>query len=221
MVDTLLFIGYVGAYLLLFIFGIQTAQKHGWKTLSNVILLVIAALIYDNAVLALGRFIGEGSLLEGLSYPRFYLHAFFTPLLTLFAFSSLRRARVQWAFKKWVEILFYTLTISLILYELLVEMSGLDLAAHWEYGVLSYGNAAPSSGPPLMVLIVSVVLIVASIFVWRKQKWPWFFVGTAIMFIGNAIPIPLPSAAITNAFELILLVSLFFTKKFQDTHRIE
>lgn len=219
MVDTLLFFGYVVAYSVLLVWGIRLAQTNGWKSLSNVLLLVIAALVYDNAVLALGRFIGEGTLLENLSFPRFYLHAFFTPLLVLFALSSLRRAGVDWAFKKWANLLFYGLTLSLIIYELLIEMQGLDLVSGWEYGVLSYSNATASNGIPLMVLIVSVVLIIASLYVWRKQQWPWFFIATVIMFVGNAIPFPLPSAAITNAFELILLIGLFFTKRFQDTHQ--
>lgn len=217
MLDTLLFFGYVFVYGSLLFLGIQLAQNNGWKSLSNVLLLVIAALIYDNAVLALGRFIGEGALLEALSYPRFYLHAFFTPLLVLFALSSLKRANIHWANKKWVAILFYVITLGLILYELIIEMSGLTLTAGWEYGVLSYSNSAASGGIPLMVVIVSIILIIASVFVWHKQKWPWFFIGTTIMFIGNAIPIPLPSAAITNAFELILILALLFTKRFQDS----
>lgn len=217
MVDTLLFFGYVLAYGALFIWGIKLAQNNGWTSLANVLLLVIAALIYDNAILALGRFIDEGVLLESLSYPRFYLHAFFTPLLVLFALSSLQRANAQWAKKKWGAALFYVITLGLILYELLIEMSGLSLAAGWEYGVLSYSNVAASGGIPLMVAFVSIILLAASLFVWRKQKWSWYFIGTAVMFIGNTVSIPLPSAAITNAFELILIVALFFTKKFQDS----
>ena len=216
MIDTLLFFGYFAAYLVLLIWEIRLANQHGWNTLSNMLLLVIVGLVYDNAVLALGRFIGEGNLLEGLSYPRFYMHALFTPLLVLFSLSTLKRAGIQWAFKKWVGAIFYLITLSLILYELFIEVHGLSLSANWEYGVLSYSNAEASSGVPLMVVMVSIVLIISSLFVWRKQKWIWFFVATVIMFLGNAFPISLSSAAITNAFELILIVGLFFTKKFQD-----
>lgn len=217
MTDTLLFFGYFAVYLVLLIWGIRLAKQHGWNTLSNVLLLVIVGLVYDNAVLALARFIGEGNLLEGLSYLRFYMHAFFTPLLVLFALSTLKRAEVQWVLKKVVAVVFYLITLSLIIYELFVEVSGLSLSTNWEYGVLSYSNAEASSDVPLMVLIVSIILIISSLFVWRKQKWIWFFIATVIMLIGNAFPISLPSAAVTNAFEIILIVGLFFTKKFQIT----
>lgn len=218
MIDTLLFFGYFAVYLVLLIWGIRLAKQYGWNTLSNVLLLVIVGLVYDNAVLALGRFIGEGNVLEGLSYPRFYMHALFTPLLVLFSLSTLKRAGIQWAFKQWTGAIFYLITLSLIFYELFIEVRGLSLSANWEHGVLSYSNAEASSGVPLMVVMVSIVLIISSLFVWRKQKWIWFFVATIIMFLGNAFPISLPSAAITNAFELILIVGLFFTKKFQDNH---
>ncbi|WP_040281541.1 hypothetical protein [Tessaracoccus massiliensis] len=51
---------------------------------------------------------------------------------------------------------------------------------------------------------------------WWKQKWPWLFVGAVIMTIGSAIELPIESGAITNAFELILLISILATKAFQD-----
>lgn len=216
MLDTLLFFGYFAIYLVLLILGIRLAKQHGWNTLSNVLLLILFGLVYDNAILALGKFIGEGNLLERLSYPRFYMHAFFTPLLVLFSLSALKRAAIQWAFTQRVQAVFYLITLSLILYELLAEINGLSLSANWNYGVLSYSNADASSGAPLMVLMVSIVLLISSLFIWRKQKWGWFFAATVIMFVGNAFPISLPSAAIANAFELILIVGLFLTKRFQD-----
>ncbi|MBM6614384.1 hypothetical protein JTF06_05720 [Desemzia sp. RIT804] len=218
MLDTILFFGYFVTYLILLIWAIKLAVHHDWSTLSNSLLLVIIGLVYDNGVLALGRFIGEGALLENLSYPRFYMHALFTPLLVLFSLSTLKRANVQWVVKKWIKVVFYFITLYLILYELLIEMRGLTLLPNWQYGVLSYSNSQTSSGVPLMVIIVSIVLIISSIFVWRKQRWIWFFIGTVIMFLGNTFPISVPSAALTNAFELILIFALFFTKKFQDNH---
>lgn len=217
MIDTILFFGYFAAYSVLLIWTIKLAVQYGWKSLSNLLILVIIGLVYDNLILALGRFIGEGNLLENLSYPRFYMHAFFTPLLVLFSLSTLKRSGVQWAFKKSIGMVFYLITLCLMLYELIVEVRGLELTSNWQYGGLSYSNAEAISGVPVMVLIVSIVLIISSIFVWRKQGWIWFFIGTGIMFLGNAFPLSVPSAALTNAFELILILALFFTKKFQDS----
>ena len=58
--------------------------------------------------------------------------------------------------------------------------------------------------------------VVAGALVWWKQKWPWLFVGAVVMTIGSGVQLPLPSGAITNAFELTLLVSIMATKAFQD-----
>lgn len=85
-----------------------------------------------------------------------------------------------------------------------------------EYGVLSYGSSEPPTGPPLMVLVVAAVLVVAGALVWRRQKWPWLFIGAVVMTIGSGVQLPLDSGAITNAFELALMVSIMATKAFQD-----
>ena len=67
-----------------------------------------------------------------------------------------------------------------------------------------------------MVLFVAAFLLFAGGMVWWKQKWPWLFIGAVIMTIGSAVQLPIESGAITNAFELILLISILATKAFQD-----
>lgn len=51
----------------------------------SVIFLVGLGLVYDNALIAVGKFIGEGTLLEALNLARYWSHAFLTSLLILFA----------------------------------------------------------------------------------------------------------------------------------------
>ncbi len=88
--------------------------------------------------------------------------------------------------------------------------------AEREHGALSSVAVAPAAGPPLMVLLVSAALLVAGALVWRRQRWPWLLVGTAIMVLGSLVPIPVESGAVTNAFELVLLVAILATKHAQD-----
>ncbi|WP_245629810.1 hypothetical protein [Domibacillus robiginosus] len=180
-----------------------------------ILLPVIAGLIYDNGIIATGRFIGEGSFLEGLNAARFWLHAFFTPLLVLYAWMALKQADVSWAKTAWFQWAAILLTVALVLFELFTEVFGLSLEPRWEYRTLSYTSAELSGGPPLMVLVVSLVLLVASIVVWRKQGWIWFFVGSLVMIVGSAVKMPIESGAVTNMFELMLIVSLLVTAWFQ------
>src|SRR5690606_966437 len=104
----------------------------------------------------------------------------------------------------------------LIVYEVIVGAASAQLVARQEYGALSYSNENAPGGPPLMVLVVAAALLVAGIYAWKRQRWPWLFIVTVVMVIGSAVPIDIPSGAATNAFELILLIGTLATIAFQD-----
>jgi len=200
--------------IILFLLAIRLLKKP-YVSSTIYLLPVIVGLFYDNAILAIGRFIGEGNLLENLNIARYWIHAFFTPLLVLFAWKTLEQANFQWAKKTSIRISVIVLTALLVLLELFMEVFNLNIEAKWEYGVLSYSSIAPSSRPPIMILVVSLVLLAASILIWMKQKWAWFFIGSLLMIIGSAIQWPIKSGAITNLLELILIISLLGTAYFQ------
>lgn len=214
--DTVLFSGFALAYLALLVWGVALARRHGWWSPANLPLLVLAALVYDNGILALGATIGEGPVLEGLNLARYWVHAFVTPVLVAWGLHTLRRAGFGWAQQRWYQVVSLAAVAVLVVVEVLTEIRGLELEPREEYGVLAYANTAPASGPPIMVLVVALVLVVAGALVWWKQKWPWLFLGALAMTIGSAVEIPVESGAITNAFELALLVSIMATKAHQD-----
>lgn len=205
--DPYIFGFFAVAYIAILIWGFA---KHK-KTASALLFFVIGALIYDNTILALGHVIGEGDTLESLSYSRFWLHAIFTPTLIIFSLFVMREANIRFAYKKWFGILFLALWIVAMVVEYFSELSGLELTPQQSYGVLSYGTSEAASGPPLMILIVLVALLIASIMLAWKRKWWWTLVGTIVMTIGSAVPIDIGSDAITNAFELFLIMTLMWT----------
>ncbi|WNS81305.1 hypothetical protein RRU94_10890 [Domibacillus sp. DTU_2020_1001157_1_SI_ALB_TIR_016] len=216
--DTFLFSCFAAAYLILFSLALHLFKKR--RIISAALLLpVIAGLVYDNGIIATGRFIGEGAALETLNAARFWLRALFTPLLVLYAWMSLKQAGVTWAHRGWFRLVAIALTVALVLLELFTEVRGLLLQPRWEYGTLSYTNAESSGGPPLMVLVVSIVLLADSVLVWRKQRWVWFFIGSLVMIVGSAVQLPVASGAVTNLFELVLIVSLLATAWFQGNDR--
>lgn len=214
--DTVLFFGFAAAYALLFIWGITLASRHGWITPANLPLLVVAGLLYDNLAIASGRYLGEGQLLEAMSYGRFWLHALLTPLLVIWSWHAIRRAGVRWAATRWAALVAVLITAALIALEIFTTLAGLDLEATVEYGVVSYSDSAPPSGPPLMVLFVAAALIFAGFLLWRSQQWIWLLVGTVLLAVGSGVPLPLESGAVTNLFELILLTSVIATNARQD-----
>lgn len=205
--DSYIFGFFTVAYIAILIWGFA---KHK-KTASALLFVVVGALIYDNAILALGHVIGEGDTLESLSYGRFWIHAIFTPTLIIFSLFVMREANIRFAYKNGVVFLFLALWIVAMVVEYFLELTGLELTPQKSYGVLSYGTSEAASGPPLMVLIVLVGLLIASIMLAWKRKWWWMFVGAIVMTIGSAVPLEIGSDAITNAFELFLIATLMWT----------
>lgn len=217
MTDTLLFAGYALGHAVLLAWGIRLAMQHGWATAANVWLLVVAGLTYDNGLLALGKVLGEGSLLESLSLGRFWIHALVTPLLVLFAWHAAKRSGVGWAATPPAAAAAVGATVALIILELVTVVLPLEVEARREYGVVSYTDVSSADGPPLMVLFVAAALIVGGFVVWRRQGWPWLLVGAGLMTIGSAVEVPVESGAATNAFELVLLTAIVATKAHQDS----
>ena len=215
--DSIIFSLFAITYVILLFWGLRTHRR--W-TLSSVIFFVVAALIYDNAIYVLGTFIGEGTFLKTLNLLRFWFHALFTPTLILFSITSMGEAKIKWAQQSWVLLIGVLYTIAAMIIEYTTELNGLVLQASEEYGALSYSSAEEASGPPIMILMVLMALLIAGIMLWWKAKWPWMFIGTVIMTIGSAVSFDIGSNAITNAFELILLFTLVWTKKQLDLNKL-
>ncbi|MDP3951693.1 MAG: hypothetical protein Q8Q19_13710 [Microbacterium sp.] len=214
--DSLIFLGFAVAYLALLIWGVSLLFARRRAVVSDLTLLVVLGLVYDNTVIGLGATIGEGDVLEGLNSARYWLHAFLTPLLVLVAWHVLIRTGVRWARPIWVAVVALGVTAALIIYEVIVGALPMQLVARWEFGALSYSNENAPDGPPIMVLVVALALVVAGTVAWVRARWPWLTVVTVLMVAGSAVTLPVPSAAIVNAFELILLLGIVATIAFQD-----
>ena len=219
--DPIIFLALAVACLALLVWVSTLAVRRGRLIVSDLAIAVLAALVYDNAVIGLGATIGEGPLLEGLNAVRFWLHGRCTPLLVMVAWHMLVRAGIGWAAARGGLIGAVVLTLALVVYEIVVSATALDLEVGKEYGAVNYTNADSPPGPPLMVLVVAAALLVAGIGVLIRQKWWVLLVGTVLMTIGSAVEIPIESSAATNALELILLTSIVATIGFQDRRERE
>ncbi|MDN4494377.1 phospholipid phosphatase [Ureibacillus aquaedulcis] len=199
-------------YVVLLVWGLILSKKNMWN-LTNVLLLVIIGLIYDNFIIAAGRFIGEGQLLEGLNYARFWLHALFTPTLVLFAFGICSKLGLPWAKKTFWKVIFGLITLALILYELFTSAIGLNLRTRKENGLLSYESV--ESAGPIMVILVTVVLVIVGIILLKNFHFPWLLIGTLVMIGGSILGIWIKNFPLTNILEFLLILSLLLTKQFQ------
>ncbi|MEK4149204.1 hypothetical protein NST02_19290 [Robertmurraya sp. FSL W8-0741] len=211
------FLGF--AYLLLLIWGIILSKKYGLLNLYSLLFLVIIGLVYDNIIIGLGKEIGEGNTLENLSYIRFWFHALFTPTLILSVLNICHEIGLIWARKAFWRVIFFILTIALILYELLTSVKGLELKPVWRNSVLTY---EPFGDPnsPIMVGVVTLVLTIIGLIFLRKFHFPWLFISTMLIILGGILQIWVKNFPIMNVLELLLIVSLLLTKQFQVHHRL-
>lgn len=207
--DSVLYLGLAAIYAVLFLYGCVLLRRDASPGLRYLLLIVTAGLVWDNGVIGIGKYMGEGDLLEGLNVARFWVHALATPLLLLVSFDLIRKAGSPWTSRPaaWGAWLF---TAALIVLEVVTETLPLKLQPSMEYGALRYVSSE-SGGPPLMVILILIPLLTAGIIVWRRKKTPLLFIGTVLMAAGSAIPIPIESSAATNVFELLLLLSLWLT----------
>ncbi len=212
MIDTILYFIFTICYIILFVLSIRLIRRGVASFYMLFLPLVIAGLIYDNAIISIGSFIGEGNVLLFLSMFRFWIHALFTPTLVLFAYGIAKLCDIGWAKKAVTKYLFVISTLILIGYETMETISHPTTSLR-QYGIVRY-TLVDSGGPPIMVIIVALILLCIGISVFRKERWSIMMVGVAIMILGSAIPINLPSTAITNMFELIFMLSLFLTQRF-------
>lgn len=205
----LLYILYTLAHIALLIWGIRLWQNSR-KLYLFLILLPIMGLVYDNAIIAVGRFIGEGALLQSLNQGRFLLHVIITPILIAASVALAGQAGVGWAKKRVAHVLFGLLTLALILFGLSSYVQ-FRYESEWFGNTLRYVDTAVA-GPPIPSIITIIVIMIIGLFIWRAMRWPWLFVGGLIMFIGSAIPPSIVGPIVGSGAEVILLASLLATE---------
>ncbi|APO42892.1 hypothetical protein BS614_01585 [Paenibacillus xylanexedens] len=203
-------------YLILVVWmAFDLTQRKQWLAYSSFQLFVAFSLAYDNGIIAVGNLIGDGEVLMVLSSLRFWLHAFATPTLILVGYHILRSSGTKFANRSITSVVAWLITLGLVIYQIvgftLSEVKNLKVTE--EYGVLRY-MAEGHGGPPMMVIIVGIVLLFVSLVVLFKHKWVWLFVGTALLFVGQLISLPVETGALTNVYELILILSIWRTTTF-------
>lgn len=211
---TVLFFLLAFGYLCLFFVWFVLVSKTKWRNVTNIPLIVLLGLVYDNLIIASGSIMGEGLLLKSLSIGRYWLHAFLTPTLLLFAWGICFKTGFRWAQKTIWKVLASLLTIGLILFELIFVVMKIKLEPKWENSLLTYENIAQTSSPYMVVVVTTVLLVVGFLLI-RKLHFPWLFIGTFTMIIGGVVGIWIKNPLLMNVFELLFLISIFITKLYQ------
>jgi hypothetical protein len=180
--------------------------------------LPIALLVWDNAVVALGATIGDGSLLVALSWPRFIGHALLTPIWILTAFEYARRVDVPWLQSRGSFVAEWMIYVAMASLGFLKSVILLKFEPVVQGDLFYYTNGGGFPGPPIPALVMVIVVIGAGVLVWRRTGWIWMLVGGVAMFVAAAIPISLAGFLVSNGGEVALSLALVATERFLQRH---
>ena len=176
--------------------------------------LPIAAVVYDNAVVALGRFIGDGRLLEVLSFPRFLGHALLTPIwiVTAVAFTiragAFARSGTRLLAGSWV--LYALMAVVGVINSVVL----LDFAPVVQGDLFYYTNAGGLPTPPAPSITMVLVVIACAVLMLRRMRWPWMLAGGLFMLLAAGVPTRLVGFVVSNSGEVALAAALVATEAF-------
>ncbi len=175
-----------------------------------VLLVIITAIFYDNLIVSIGRWIGEGKALLWLSHPRFVGHVLLTPLSVVAAYSLCRQAGLEWALNPIALRVIWFITIGLIALEIVTYYKEFKPTPVWTKSTLRYTNSAYKCLPIASILTTIVVGVLGET-IWLQLSYPWLFVSSTIMFIGGAIPQKVAGPLFCSGVEVILIAGFCIT----------
>ncbi|MDR0783589.1 MAG: hypothetical protein LBE83_07525 [Propionibacteriaceae bacterium] len=183
------------------------------KSLSALMLILpIAAVVWDNAIVALGAAIGEGPTLVALSWPRFIGHALFTPAWIMTGIGFAWRAGAKGFGTRAMQIGQWLLYAICVVFGTLRSVIYLKMEPATEGGLLYYRNAGSFPGPPIGSILMLLVVLACAVVVWRLTKSPWMFLGAVFMLIAAVLPQEIAGFVFANTGELVMALSLVVTE---------
>ena len=145
--------------------------------------LICFGLTYDALALALGSFMTESTLLMGLSRLRYVFHGGLIPLIFLICAYALDFK----GFWKTVAWIFTGILVVLGLADGCIRTIGVTEVA----GICRYASVyAPAWAEivnSLLTFGTVIPMMIAGIFVWKKQKTPFLFLSAFLMFAFSGL----------------------------------
>jgi hypothetical protein len=182
-----------------------------------ILIAIITAITYDNLIVSLGRWIGEGRTLLWLSHPRFIGHVLLTPLSVVAAFSLCAQGGLQWAANPIAQITIWSMTWLLITAEVLTYYKKFTPTPLLAQSTLRYTNSAYKCLPVASIVTTIAVGIVGAI-IWRQLGYPWLLLSSIVMFIGGAIPQSLVGGVVCSGVEVVLISGFCMTANQIQAH---
>jgi len=236
---TALYFVYAAAQLLLWLWGVRLYLR-AQRPLALLLVLIPSALLwFDNARIAIGRFVGEGGLLYALSVPALAWHYLMLPLFVLAAWALGRSARLQLVLHPLGGFAFAVVAVGLFVLdapyavrllngELTLKIGCIGDAIRYtatlsEAYLCSPDEVVHRVGPgPLVAILMNVTVLLVGIALARSRGYPWLLVSAALMFaLAAAGPaVGAYAAPLANFGEVVFVAGLIAATAHFGTRRL-
>ncbi len=172
--------------------------------------LMLVGMFYDNTVQGIGNWFIDAAWYPAANVPRFFLHAAILPFLTLFGLSVMRSAGIKVASNTLLLGFCWVFTVCGIAWGLYHEVIMLELETREVMGVMKMSSA--SGLPPIPTILANIIILPMAIAVWRREGWPWFFLGALFIFLLNGATGAQPWGFLVGNFaEVVFTIALLLT----------
>ncbi|MGI9342452.1 MAG: hypothetical protein ACR2QV_06350 [Gammaproteobacteria bacterium] len=179
---------------------------------------------FDNLTIGLGRFIGEGDLLQGMNAARFVAHFVSLPMGFIAIGAMAREAGFVWARPKWVMALFCLAATWFIAHDL-VQFAAANLYPACFADTLRYTtlitahtacmpDAEIGSGKlisPAPAIILSLAVVGFGIYLWHKIGWRWLAILSIASMAFFAVPMEQTGGIVANVGEPLFIGAIVAT----------
>ena len=202
----------------LFVFGIWAAAMfYKYPSWALAMLLpILAWLMFNSLVIAVGNMLGEGATLHVLHSLRLLLRAIATPFLLVIAFDQAKRARVKGMDDLLTMMALGVVILALMGLGILQGFAGIMLDPVEIEGIKQYQPDTPL-GLPLAALATMGLIALLGLGVFLKARAPWLLLGGLLMLAGLLAPsiLTLPSAIFAASSIALVLAFLLTELKLQ------
>lgn len=176
------------------------------------LLPILAWLMFDPLVFALGNSLGEGATLQVLHSLRHLLRAIAMPFVLVIAFDQAKRARVKGTDDLLMMLALGVVILALVVWGIIHGFAGLTLEVIEIEGIKQYQSDTPL-GIPLPAIATVVLLTLFGLGIFLKAQSPWLLLGGLFMLLGLIAPFvpPLPTVAYA-ACPLAFVFGVLFTE---------
>ena len=176
------------------------------------LLPILAWLMFDPLVFALGNSLGEGATLQVLHSLRHLLRAITMPFLLVIAYDQAKRARVKGTDDLLMILALGVVILALVVWGIMHGFAGVTLEVIDIEGIKQYQSDTPL-GLPLPAIATVVLMTLFGLGIFLKAQVPWLLLGGLLMLLGLIAPfIPILPTVAYAACPLVFVFGVLLTE---------